>query len=150
EPLVTSRQYDPRNVPVDQKGGVTIGMAMTEKQGGSDVRANSTRAYLVAQGGPGQAYELVGHKYFVSAPMCDACLVQAHAPGGLYSFLRPSWRPIGTENPLTIQQLKNKMGNVSNASSETELRGALAWMIGEEGRGVPTIIEMVSLTRFDC
>jgi len=150
EPLVTSRQYDPRNVPVDQKAGVTIGMAMTEKQGGSDVRANSTRAYPVAQGGPGQLYELVGHKYFVSAPMCDAFLVLAQAPGGLSCFLLPRWRPDGTKNPLQIQQLKNKMGNVSNASSETELRGALAWMIGEEGRGVPTIIEMVSLTRFDC
>lgn len=150
EPLVTSRQYDPRNVPVDQKAGVTIGMAMTEKQGGSDVRANSTRAYPVAQGGPGQLYELVGHKYFVSAPMCDAFLVLAQAPGGLSCFLLPRWRPDGSKNPLQIQQLKNKMGNVSNASSETELRGALAWMIGEEGRGVATIIEMVSLTRFDC
>lgn len=150
EPLITARQYDPRNVPVNEKAGVTIGMAMTEKQGGSDVRANTTRAYPQGAGGPGQAYTLAGHKYFVSAPMCDAFLVLAQAPGGLSCFLLPRWRPDGTKNPLQIQQLKNKMGNVSNASSETELRGALAWLIGEEGRGVPTIIEMVSLTRFDC
>src|SRR5690606_35772968 len=100
--------------------------------------------------GPGQAYELVGHKYFVSAPMCDAFLVLAQAPGGLSCFLLPRWRPDGQKNALQIQQLKNKMGNVANASSETELRGALAWMVGEEGRGVPAIIEMVAMTRFDC
>jgi len=150
EPLITSRQYDPRNVPVADKQGVTIGMAMTEKQGGSDVRANTTRAYAVGQSGPGQAYELVGHKFFVSAPMCDAFLVLAQTPGGLSCFLLPRWRPDGTKNPLQIQRLKKKMGNASNASSETELRGALAWMVGEEGRGVRTIIEMVSMTRFDC
>lgn len=150
EPLITSRHYDPRNVPVEQKQGITIGMAMTEKQGGSDVRANTTRAYPVGQPGPGQAYELVGHKYFVSAPMCDAFLVLAQASGGLSCFLLPRWRPDGTKNPLQLQRLKRKMGNASNASSETELRGALAWMVGEEGRGVRTIIEMVSMTRFDC
>lgn len=150
EPLVTSRVYDPRNVPVEQKSGVTIGMAMTEKQGGSDVRANTTRAYPIGQEGPGQAYELVGHKFFVSAPMCDAFLVLAQAPGGLSCFLLPRWRPDGSKNPMQIQRLKQKMGNVANASSETELRGAFAWMVGEEGRGVATIIEMVSLTRFDC
>ena len=147
---ITARTYDPRNVPDAEKAGVTIGMAMTEKQGGSDVRANSTRAFPVGQGGPGQAYELVGHKYFVSAPMCDAFLVLAQAPGGLSCFLLPRWRPDGSKNPLQIQRLKNKMGNVANASSETELRGALAWMVGEEGRGVRTIIEMVAMTRFDC
>jgi putative acyl-CoA dehydrogenase len=150
EPLITSRSYDPRNVLVADKQGVTIGMAMTEKQGGSDVRANTTRAYAVGQGGPGQAYELVGHKFFVSAPMCDAFLVLAQAPGGLSCFLLPRWRPDGTKNPLQVQRLKKKMGNASNASSETELRGAMAWMVGEEGRGVRTIIEMVSMTRFDC
>jgi putative acyl-CoA dehydrogenase len=123
---------------------------MTEKQGGSDVRANTTRAYPVGAGGPGQAYELVGHKYFVSAPMCDAFLVLAQAPGGLSCFLLPRWRPDGTKNPLQVLRLKKKMGNASNASSETELRGALAWMVGEEGRGVRTIIEMVAMTRFDC
>ena len=150
EPKITSRVYDPRNVPVAQKQGVTIGMAMTEKQGGSDVRTNSTRAYPVGSGGSGQAYELVGHKYFVSAPMCDAFLVLAQAPGGLSCFLLPRWRPDGSKNPLQVLRLKKKMGNASNASSETELRGALAWMVGNEGRGVRTIIEMVSMTRFDC
>jgi putative acyl-CoA dehydrogenase len=150
EPKITSRVYDPRNVPVAQKQGVTIGMAMTEKQGGSDVRSNSTRAFPIGSGGPGQAYELVGHKYFVSAPMCDAFLVLAQAPGGLSCFLLPRWRPDGSKNPMQVLRLKKKMGNTSNASSETELRGALAWMVGEEGRGVRTIIEMVSMTRFDC
>lgn len=149
-PKITARVYDPRNVPDAAKQGLTIGMAMTEKQGGSDVRANTTRAYPVAASGPGEAYELVGHKFFVSAPMCDAFLVLAQAPGGLSCFLLPRWRPDGSKNPLQVLRLKRKMGNVSNASSETELRGALAWMVGEEGRGVRTIIEMVSMTRFDC
>ncbi|MDX1756373.1 MAG: isovaleryl-CoA dehydrogenase [Marinobacter sp.] len=150
EAKILANSYDPRNVPDGEKQSVTIGMAMTEKQGGSDVRANSTRAYPLGQGGPGQAYELVGHKWFVSAPMCDAFLVLAQAPGGLSCFLMPRWRPDGSKNPWQIQRLKHKMGNVANASSEAELRGALAWMIGEEGRGVPTIIEMVAMTRFDC
>jgi putative acyl-CoA dehydrogenase len=150
EARITARHYDPRNVPAERKAGLTIGMAMTEKQGGSDVRANSTRAFPLGQGGAGQAYELVGHKYFVSAPMCDAFLVLAQAPGGLSCFLLPRWRPDGTKNPLQVLRLKRKMGNAANASSETELRGALAWMVGGEGRGVRTIIEMVSMTRFDC
>ena len=150
EPRITARIYDPRNVPDAHKQGLTIGMAMTEKQGGSDVRANSTRAYPVGVEGPGEGYELVGHKYFVSAPMCDAFLVLAQAPRGLTCFLLPRWRPDGTKNPLQVLRLKQKMGNVSNASSETELRGALAWMVGEEGSGVRTIIEMVAMTRFDC
>ena len=150
-PKITARTYDPRNLPDAQKQGLTIGMAMTEKQGGSDVRANSTRAYpLGAAEGPGAAYELVGHKFFVSAPMCDAFLVLAQTAGGLSCFLLPRWRPDGTKNPLQVLRLKRKMGNVSNASSETELRGALAWMVGDEGRGVRTIIEMVAMTRFDC
>ncbi len=150
EPKITARVYDPRNVPDAQKAGLTIGMAMTEKQGGSDVRANSTRAFPIGAEGPGQAYELVGHKYFVSAPMCDAFLVLAQAPGGLTCFLLPRWRPDGSKNPMQVLRLKRKMGNVSNASSETELRGALAWQVGAEGRGVRTIIEMVAMTRFDC
>ena len=150
EPRITARAYDPRNVPAEQKAGLTIGMAMTEKQGGSDVQANTTRAYPVGQGGPGQMYELVGHKYFVSAPMCDAFLVLAHTDKGLSCFLLPRWRPDGSKNPLQVLRLKKKMGNASNASSETELRGALAWMVGEEGRGVRNIIEMVAMTRFDC
>jgi len=150
EGKILARHYDPRNVPDGQKEAVTIGMAMTEKQGGSDVRANTTRAIPLGSGGPGQAYELVGHKYFVSAPMCDAFLVLAQAPGGLSCFLLPRWRPDGSKNPLQIQRLKNKMGNVANASSETELRGAYAVMVGGEGRGVATILKMVSMTRFDC
>ena len=150
EPKITARVYDPRNVSFENKHGLTIGMAMTEKQGGSDVRTNSTRAYPVGAGGPGQLYELVGHKYFVSAPMCDAFLVLAQTAAGLSCFLLPRWRPDGTRNALQILRLKKKMGNASNASSETELRGALAWMVGAEGRGVRNIIEMVSMTRFDC
>jgi putative acyl-CoA dehydrogenase len=150
EPRITSRTYDPRNLPADAKAGVTIGMAMTEKQGGSDVRANTTLALPVGVGGPGEAYELVGHKFFMSAPMCDAFLVLAQAPGGLACFFMPRWRPDGAKNAFHIQRLKRKMGNASNASCEVELRGALAWMIGEEGRGVRTFIEMVALTRFDC
>jgi len=148
---IAARQYDPRNVPDGQKQAVTIGMAMTEKQGGSDVRANTTRAHPAgAAEGPGAAYALVGHKFFVSAPMCDGFLVLAQAPGGLSCFLLPRWQPDGRKNPLEVLRLKRKMGNVSNASSETELRGALAWMLGDEGRGVRTIIEMVAMTRFDC
>ncbi|HYD61977.1 MAG TPA: isovaleryl-CoA dehydrogenase [Noviherbaspirillum sp.] len=150
ESKILARHYDPRNVPAEQKEGITIGMAMTEKQGGSDVRANTTRAMPLGSGGPGQPYELVGHKYFVSAPMCDAFLVLAQVPGGLSCFFLPRWRPDGSKNPLQIQRLKNKMGNVANASSETELRGAYAVMIGGEGRGVATILKMVSMTRFDC
>lgn len=149
-PKILARSYDARNVPAEHKQGVTIGMAMTEKQGGSDVRANTTRAIPIGAGGPGGEYELVGHKFFVSAPMCDAFLVLAQAPGGLSCFLVPRWKPDGSKNPLQVLRLKKKMGNASNASSETELRGALGWMIGPEGRGVATIIEMVAMTRFDC
>jgi putative acyl-CoA dehydrogenase len=137
-------------VPDAGKPGLTIGMAMTEKQGGSDVRANTTEALPLGPEGPGQAHELVGHKFFVSAPMCDAFLVLAQTRHGLGCFLLPRWRPDGTKNPIQLVRLKRKMGNVSNASSETELRGALAWQVGEEGRGVRTIIEMVAMTRFDC
>ncbi|MBV8473202.1 MAG: isovaleryl-CoA dehydrogenase, partial [Hyphomicrobiales bacterium] len=149
-PKIHARVYDPRNVPVAEKAGLTIGMAMTEKQGGSDVRANTTRAIPIGRDEHGEAYELVGHKFFVSAPMCDAFLVLAQAPGGLTCFLAPRWRPDGTKNPIQIIRLKRKMGNVSNASSETEWRGALAWRVGPEGRGIATIIEMVAMTRFDC
>lgn len=149
-PAILARHYDQRNLGHEHKQGITIGMAMTEKQGGSDVRTNSTTANPLGNGGPGQAYELIGHKYFVSAPMCDAFLVLAQSPGGLSCFLLPRWRPDGSKNPLQIQRLKEKMGNVANASCETELRGAYAIMIGDEGRGVSTILEMVSMTRFDC
>ncbi len=149
-PKILSRQYDPRNLPISEKTGATIGMAMTEKQGGTDVRANTTRAHSIGLGGPGQPYELVGHKWFCSAPMCDAFLTLAQTDKGLSCFLLPRHRPEGERNEFYIQRLKNKLGNWANASSEVEFRGALAWMVGEEGRGVPTIIEMVSLTRFDC
>ncbi|MCQ4274220.1 acyl-CoA dehydrogenase family protein [Stutzerimonas degradans] len=149
-PKILATAYDPRNLPMEQKAGVTIGMAMTEKQGGTDVRANSTRAFPVGAGGPGQPYELVGHKWFCSAPMCDAFLTLAQTDKGLSCFLLPRHRPDGTRNQFYIQRLKNKLGNWANASSEVEYRGALAWMVGEDGRGVPTIIEMVASTRFDC
>ncbi|WPO99417.1 acyl-CoA dehydrogenase family protein [Pseudomonas sp. HR96] len=149
-PKVLATQYDPRNVGMAHKAGVTLGMAMTEKQGGTDVRANTTRAYPVGAAGPGQAYELVGHKWFCSAPMCDAFLTLAQTDKGLSCFLLPRHRPDDSRNEFYIQRLKDKLGNCSNASSEVEFRGALAWMIGEEGRGVPTIIEMVAMTRFDC
>ena len=149
-PKVLTCDYDPRNVPYTQKQAVTIGMGMTEKQGGSDVRSNTTRATAVDQRGPGRIYELVGHKWFTSAPMCDAFLVLAQAEGGLSCFLVPRWHEDGTKNAIHVQRLKNKMGNVSNASAEIELRGASSWLVGEEGRGVATIIEMVAMTRFDC
>ena len=149
-PKVLATEYDPRNVDISQKAGVTLGMAMTEKQGGTDVRANTTRAFAVGAPGPGQAYELLGHKWFCSAPMCDGFLTLAQTDKGLSCFLLPRHRPDGTRNAFYIQRLKNKLGNSSNASSEVEFRGALAWMLGEEGRGVPTIIEMVAMTRFDC
>ncbi len=150
EDRILARAYDPRNLPADQKQALTVGMGMTEKQGGSDVRANSTVARPESAPGPGELYALTGHKWFLSAPMCDLFLVLAQAPGGLSCFLVPRWRPDGHKNALQVIRLKDKMGNRSNASSEVELRGAQGWLIGEEGRGVPTIIEMVSLTRFDC
>ncbi len=149
-PKVLNRAYDPTNRPHTDKQALTIGMGMTEKQGGSDVRSNTTRAVAVAASGSGAEYELVGHKWFTSAPMCDAFLVLAQASGGLSCFLVPRWRPDGSKNPLQLQRLKDKMGNVANASSEVELRGALGWLVGEEGRGVAAIIEMVAMTRFDC
>jgi putative acyl-CoA dehydrogenase len=125
-------------------------MGMTEKQGGTDVRANSTAATPAGNGGPGAEYIITGHKWFMSAPMCDAFLVLAQAPGGLSCFLMPRFLPDGNVNALAFQRLKEKLGNRSNASSEVEFQGAHAWMIGEEGRGVPTIIEMVTCTRLDC
>ena len=146
----TARVYDGSNRPWHEKAGITLGMAMTEKQGGTDVRANTTRARPLAGGGPGALYALTGHKWFCSAPMCDGFLVLGQAPGGLSCFLLPRWHPDGGLNGLYVQRLKNKLGNRSNASSEIELREAAAWMIGPEGRGVPTIIEMVMMTRFDC
>ena len=150
EPRLFSTEYDPRCIPAEQKRGVLFGMAMTERQGGSDVRANTTRAQAISKRGPGEAYEITGHKWFCSAPMCDAFLILAQAEGGLSCFLLPRWRPDGTRNAFHIQRLKDKLGNKSNASSEVEFHGAYARLIGEEGRGVANIIEMVRHTRLDC
>jgi putative acyl-CoA dehydrogenase len=150
EPRITSNTYDPRLVNADDKAGSLIGMAMTEKQGGSDVRANTTVARALNGGGPGAEYELTGHKWFCSAPMCDVFLVLAQADGGLSCFLLPRILPDGSRNRFHLQRLKDKLGNRSNASSEVEFDGAWAQMVGEEGRGVPTIIEMVNHTRLDC
>ena len=146
EPLLTSREYDPDLQIPTAKAGITAGMSMTEKQGGSDVRAGTTAAVPNGDG----SYTLTGHKWFTSAAMSDVFLVLAQAPGGLSCFLLPRVLPDGTRNRMFIQRLKNKLGNHANASSEVEYDGALAWLVGEEGRGVPTIIEMVNLTRLDC
>ena len=146
EPLLTSREYDPEPRLATTKAGITAGMSMTEKQGGSDVRAGTTQASPTADG----TYTLTGHKWFTSAPMCDIFLVLAQAPGGLSCFMLPRILPDGTRNRMFVQRLKDKLGNHANASSEIEYDGAIAWLVGEEGRGVPTIIEMVNLTRLDC
>jgi putative acyl-CoA dehydrogenase len=151
EPRFLSLSYDgERLVPAPDKRGALCGMGMTEKQGGSDVRANTTTARPLNGGGPGGEYEITGHKWFFSAPMCDAFLVLAQADGGLSCFLLPRFTPDGERNRIHLQRLKDKLGNRSNASSEVEFRGAWAQLVGEEGRGVPTIIEMVNHTRLDC
>ena len=146
EPLMTTLDYDPGLRPATAKRGALFGMAMTERQGGSDVRSNTTRAEPTVDGG----YLLTGQKWFCSAPMCDAFLVLAQAPRGLTCFLLPRVLPDGTLNRFHIQRLKDKLGNRSNASAEIELVEAWAEMVGEEGRGVRTIIEMVNHTRLDC
>ena len=150
EPRFMSRTYDGELRPAPDKPGALCGMAMTEKQGGSDVRANTTVATPLNGGGPGAEYEVTGHKWFCSAPMCDAFLVLAQTEGGISCFLLPRFTPDGERNRFHIQRLKDKLGNRSNASSEVEFRGAWARMLGEEGRGVPAIIEMVNHTRLDC
>jgi putative acyl-CoA dehydrogenase len=150
EPLVTARTYDPRSIPAAEKGSAIAGMAMTEKQGGSDVRANTTFARPLNGGGAGAEYEITGHKWFCSAPMSDIFLVLAQTEDGLSCFLLPRILPDGSRNAFHIQRLKDKLGNHSNASSEIELHNAWARMVGEPGRGVPTIIEMVGHTRLDC
>ena len=144
-PRITAESYDARFQPASQKRSALIGMAMTEKQGGSDVRANTTRAERVEGG-----FRLTGHKWFCSAPMSDAFLVLAQAPQGLSCFLLPRFTPDGARNRMFLQRLKDKLGNRSNASSEIELDGAWAMLAGEEGRGVQTILEMVNHTRLDC
>jgi putative acyl-CoA dehydrogenase len=150
EPRFLSAEYDPRNAPASAKLGALSGMGMTEKQGGTDVRANTTIARPVNGGGPGAEYVLSGHKWFMSAPMCDAFLVLAQADGGISCFLFPRWTPDGERNRFRLQRLKDKLGNRSNASSEVEFDNASAWLVGEEGAGVRTIIEMVNHTRLDC
>ncbi|MFI9612720.1 DNA alkylation response protein [Streptomyces sp. NPDC052023] len=147
EPLLTGREYDPElDVPA-RKSGLLAGMGMTEKQGGSDVRTNTTVATPTAEPG---VYTLRGHKWFTSAPMCDVFLVLAQAPEGLSCFLVPRVLPDGSRNTFRIQRLKDKLGNRSNASSEPEFDGTVAWLVGPEGQGVKTIIEMVNCTRLDC
>lgn len=143
---LTAPAYDSRFVPASDKTSATMGMAMTEKQGGSDIRANETRAEHCG----GDEYELFGHKWFCSAPMCDAFLTLARTPAGITCFFVPRWRPDGTRNAMHIMRLKNKMGDRSNASSEIEYHGAYARLVGAEGRGVKTIISMVMHTRLDC
>jgi putative acyl-CoA dehydrogenase len=147
EPRILSSTYDPSFAPAQQKSGVLLGMGMTEKQGGSDVRANTTRAERI---GNSREYLITGHKWFCSAPMCDAFLILAQAPKGLTCFLLPRWTPAGQRNAFHIQRLKDKLGNRSNASSEVEFAQAWSHRVGEEGRGIHTIIEMVNHTRLDC
>ncbi|MFF0223146.1 acyl-CoA dehydrogenase family protein [Streptomyces sp. NPDC004629] len=147
EPLLTGREYDPVLRVPTEKPGLLAGMGMTEKQGGSDVRTNTTAATPTAEPG---VYTLRGHKWFTSAPMCDVFLVLAQAPGGLSCFLVPRVLPDGSRNTFRIQRLKDKLGNRSNASSEPEFDETVAWLVGPEGRGVKTIIEMVNCTRLDC
>ncbi|WP_313703529.1 isovaleryl-CoA dehydrogenase [Massilia sp.] len=166
-PKILSREYDPRSLPVEHKRGALVGMGMTEKQGGTDVRANTTRAAEIAPddararfGDEGEgAWEIVGHKWFFSAPQCDAHLVLAQveetdsaAPGrsGLSCFFVPRYLPDGSRNPVRVQRLKDKLGNRSNASSEVEFHGAVGWLVGAVGRGIPTILEMGGYTRLDC
>ena len=156
-PKLASRAYDPAFKLWRDKPGLTMGMGMTEKQGGSDVRANTTRAVpdsarSVADGSDlwGQRFRLTGHKWFMSAPMCDAFLVLAQAPAGLSCFFLPRVLPDGSANAIRIQRLKDKLGNQANASSEVEFDDATAWLVGDEGRGVPQILEMGTLTRLDC
>lgn len=146
EPKLFSRRYDSRFRPIAEKTGMAMGMGMTEKQGGSDLRTNTTQAEPIGNG----EYRITGHKWFFSAPMCDAFLVLAYAPGGLSCFYMPRFTPDGELNAIRIQRLKSKLGNWSNASSEVEFHRAYARIIGEEGRGVPNIIEMATYTRLDC
>ena len=143
--------YDPRFLPFDRKTALTMGMGMTEKQGGSDVRANTTRAvFSETDTRWGRAYRLTGHKWFFSAPMCDAFLVLAQTEAGLSCFFVPRLLPDGMVNPILIQRLKDKLGNRANASSEVEFRGTVGWLVGDEGRGVQQILSMGALTRLDC
>jgi putative acyl-CoA dehydrogenase len=149
-PKLAATSYDGRYLPYTRKTAVTMGMGMTEKQGGSDVRANTSRADLDGEDAWGRRFRLSGHKWFLSAPMSDAFLMLAQAPGGLSCFFVPRLLPDGTINPIRIQRLKDKLGNHANASSEVEFSNILGWLIGEEGRGVAQILAMGTLTRLDC
>ena len=161
-PKILARTYDPRSLPVGRKQGALIGMGMTEKQGGTDVRSNTTRATRMSPtiaaerfgADWGEAWSLVGHKWFFSAPQSDAHLVLSQTDeggsAGLSCFFVPRYLPDGSRNPIRVQRLKNKLGNKSNASSEVEFHDAVGWMVGREGRGIPTILEMGSHTRLDC
>ena len=149
-PQLTSRAYDPVLRLWRDKPGVTMGMGMTEKQGGSDVRANTTQALPDGHDDWGARYRLTGHKWFMSAPMCDAFLVLAQSAGGLSCFFLPRVLPDGTRNVLRIQRLKDKLGNKANASSEVEFDDTVAWLVGDEGRGVSQILAMGVMTRLDC
>ncbi len=149
-PRLAATAYDPRFMPAAGKTAVTMGMGMTEKQGGSDVRANTTQAEFEGDDAWGRRYAITGHKWFMSAPMCDAFLVLAQSSGGLSCFFLPRWCPDGTLNAIAIQRLKHKLGNHANASSEVEFDRASGWLVGEEGRGVPQILAMGALTRLDC
>jgi len=149
-PRIFAQDYDPRCVPAPAKNSALIGMAMTENQGGSDLRTNTTRAEPAGHDGARRFFRLNGAKWFMSAPMCDAFLVLARSDGGLGCFLVPRWTPAGKRNGIHLVRLKDKLGNRSNASSEVELVDAFAELVGEEGRGIPTIIEMSNLTRLDC
>lgn len=149
-PRLASRAYDPELKLWQAKAGLTMGMGMTEKQGGSDVRANTTRAEPADRDGWGERYAITGHKWFFSAPMCDAFLVLAQTKSGLSCFFLPRVLPDGGLNAIRIQRLKDKLGNKANASSEVEFEGAQAWLVGEEGRGIPQILEMGTMTRLDC
>ncbi|WGG52829.1 isovaleryl-CoA dehydrogenase [Rugamonas sp. DEMB1] len=163
-PKILSRQYDPRSLPIEQKRGALLGMGMTEKQGGSDVRSNTTRATPVPlaegrrlfgdEGDAGDLFRIVGHKWFFSAPQCDAHLVLAQTDdagsAGLSCFFLPRYLPDGSRNQIRVQRLKDKLGNRSSASSEVEFTGAYGWLVGKQGRGIPTILEMGSHTRLDC
>jgi putative acyl-CoA dehydrogenase len=150
EAQLYSRTHDARDLPLEQKTSILIGMGMTEKQGGSDVRSNTTVARPLHGEGRGAEYLLTGHKWFFSAPMCDAHLVLARTENGLSCFFVPRFRPDGSKNAILVQRLKDKLGNKSNSSSEVEFQDAYGVMVGEEGRGIPTIIEMANITRLDC
>jgi len=149
-PKLTSRAYDPTLTLWSQKSGVTMGMGMTEKQGGSDVRANTTRATPDGADAWGQRYVVTGHKWFFSAPMCDAFLILAQSTSGLSCLFLPRVLSDGSLNQLHIQRLKDKLGNKANASAEVEFQGATAWLVGDEGRGISQILEMGTMTRLDC